>query len=75
MSYKVTLSNRKTVKRWGTACPDKTKILMYRHSVWIFLHELSHLISPPVRVGNKWDIHGQHFGSTLTKLYQIWLEG
>jgi hypothetical protein len=71
-SIKVVVSNRKTVRRWGTANILENKIILYRHSVWVFLHELAHLIEKPVRVNGRWDAHGQKFGNALTELVKIW---
>ena len=68
----VVLSNRKTSRRWGTANIAKNKVLLYRHSVWIFLHELAHLISPPKMVNGRRDIHGTHFGKALGDLFNLY---
>ena len=68
----VVLSNRKTVRGWGTANITKNKILLYRHSVWVFLHELSHLISPPKMVNGRRDVHGSHFGKALDDLFNLY---
>jgi len=68
----IQLSNRKTSRRWGTAFPFKRKIILYRHSVLVFLHEVAHFVSPPEKVGGKRDIHGSKFGLALTDLYREW---
>ena len=68
----VIISKRETSKRWGTANIDKNKILLYRHSVWVFLHELAHLISPPKSVNGRRDIHGYDFGKSLDELFNLY---
>ena len=68
----IQLSNRQTTRRWGTAFPKQNKIILYRHSVLVFLHEVAHFVSPPERIGGKWDIHGSKFGQALTGLYREW---
>ena len=39
----VNFSNRKTKQRWGTAFYKQDRIILYRHSVMIFLHEVAHI--------------------------------
>jgi len=69
----IQLSNRPTTRRWGTAFPRQNKIILYRHSVFVFLHELAHFVAPPDKVfcGPR-DIHGVKFGQALTNLYKEW---
>ena len=55
---------------WGltyTLCRPTTLIL-YRHSVWILLHELAHACSP------KGEFHGEIFAKHLRKLHSHWKE-
>jgi len=40
---RVTLSNRRPKWRWGTAWPSERRMILYRHSVMVFLHELAHI--------------------------------
>jgi predicted metal-dependent hydrolase len=63
----VILSNRKTVARWGTCWTQTGRIILYRHSVWIFLHELAHIAS-------KSPGHGSDFGDALDTLYLEWMD-
>ncbi len=69
---KVNVSNRNTSNTWGSACPYRKYINLYRHSVWVFLHELAHIISPPKKVNGRRDIHGQDFGNALRNLVNQW---
>ena len=61
----VQLSNRKTKNRWGTAILSRKEILLYRHSVAVFLHELAHVLCDERG-------HGRIFGRKLDELYEIW---
>jgi predicted metal-dependent hydrolase len=62
----VTFSKRKTKRRWGTAWKKTNRITLYRHSVWMFLHELAH-IKAPVKSG-----HGREFAQALDDLFAAW---
>ncbi|MCK9506041.1 MAG: M48 family metallopeptidase [Porticoccaceae bacterium] len=62
----VTLSNRKTRRRWGTAWPTQRRVTMYRHSVWVFLHEMAHMLVP------KGTGHGPAFARRLDELIDMW---
>lgn len=64
---KVEFSNRTTKYRWGTTWQKRKRIVLYRHSVWVFLHELAHLVAPQ-------DNHGPDFGVALRGLYLQWLK-
>jgi len=68
------LSERKTKKTWGSANIQKKKVNIYRHSVWVLLHELAHIISPPYKKKGKWVKHGPEFGQTLVDLYYLWID-
>lgn len=63
----VEFSSRKTRRRLGTAYHKDCRIILYRHSVWIFLHELAHLM--PNGRG-----HGISFAKNLDQLYHLWLQ-
>lgn len=70
----VTLSARRTSRTWGTAwisrCQGQVvlggRMTLYRHSRWVFLHELAHLMGNPG--------HGVPFGRELTRLCKEWEE-
>ncbi len=65
----VQLSNRKTSHRWGTAWQYKRKVILYRHTVWTFLHEVGHILTD-----NKAKCHGYKFGESLKMCYELWME-
>lgn len=65
---KVKLSNRRTMRRWGTAWPAEERFTLYRHSVWVFIHELSHIAAGP---GNG---HNRVFGSSCTRMIMKWFK-
>jgi predicted metal-dependent hydrolase len=74
VDIKVILSKRKTKKVWGsTRIYLKgfkvnyriAKINLYRHSVWVFLHELAHSFKP-------FDEHNKEFADTLHRLLWLW---
>jgi hypothetical protein len=73
-NFKVMLSNRQTVRRWGTAYYHKEKILLYRHSVWIFIHELAHIIvrDNEIRTLSHYRAHGNKFGEILEEIALLW---
>lgn len=58
----IKLSRRRTSRTWGSAWPLQNRVNIYRHSVWVVLHEMAHIISPP-RNGAK--PHGIKFCRTL----------
>ena len=71
----IVFSNRRTKRRWGS-CKwwfnnRPPKLLIYRHSVWVFLHEFAHAITH-LTYGLRASTHGPEFGSTLTMLYDRW---
>ena len=63
----VEFSNRKTEYRWGTCWQKSKRIVLYRHSVWVFLHELAHLVAPD-------DNHMGDYPTALRGLYLQWLK-
>lgn len=63
---RITFSNRKPRKRWGTAWPKEQRATIYRHSVAVFLHELAHLTSPGVPG------HNPPFARELDRLFKLW---
>jgi hypothetical protein len=67
MAVTVELSSRQTRKRWGSAWPKKKRIVLYRQSVWTFLHELAHVLTPG-------DHHSGMFPAALHGLYLKWKE-
>ena len=65
---RVELSSRNTKQRWGTAIASEGRIILYRHSVWTFLHEIAHIIA-----GHKCG-HSGDFPVALRGLYLAWKE-
>lgn len=63
--FQLEFSARNTVRRWGTCWPDESKIILYRHSAWVLLHELAHF----AHLG-----HGPEFGKELDRLVEVWEE-
>ena len=67
ISLTLEFSQRDTKSRWGTAWPKKRKVVLYRHSVWTFLHEVAHVVAG----------HHGHVGVfpvALRGLYLAWRE-
>lgn len=61
----IEFSERRTRSAWGTAWRHNKRIILYRWTVGIFLHELAHLTATE---GG----HGPQFGAALNKLYILW---
>jgi hypothetical protein len=55
-------------KYWGLSYGWCRTIVLYRPSVWIFLHELAHICAPR----KAW--HDERFAKQLKKLYEYWKE-
>jgi hypothetical protein len=55
---------------WGIAYTSSRPptLVLYRHSVWIFLHELAHACAPEKI------FHGEVFAKYLRKLHSYWKE-
>jgi hypothetical protein len=75
----VEISDRRTSKRWGTAWTYKRKVIIYRHTVWVFLHELAHILDVKQSFATGLAVasckpHGHDFGSHLSCMYEIWME-
>jgi hypothetical protein len=75
----VDLSERRTTRRWGTAYILERRVKIFRHTVWILLHELAHILDTKISFATGSIItpakpHGPDFGRHLTCLYQIWME-
>lgn len=64
---KVEFSQRATMNAWGTCWSEEMRIILYRHSVWTFLHELAHVLTPK-------DRHAGMFPIALKGLYLKWKE-
>jgi hypothetical protein len=77
-NIKVELSNRHTSKRWGCAWTMSRRIKLYRHTVWVFLHELAHILDVKKNFTgytvSARKPHGLDFGNHLSCLYEIWKE-
>lgn len=57
---------RKKKFLWGLAWPWCRTITLYRHSVWVFLHELAHIYAPVN------EAHGKKFAIHLERVYNYW---
>lgn len=62
----VEFSSRDTKRRWGTAFARSKRVILYRHTVWTFLHEVAHTIADVA------EHHGPQFGQILDALYLKW---
>ncbi len=70
---KITLSMRITKSRWGTAwCDKKERIILYRHSVGVYLHEFAHVLNNRMGLFNKAKPHGLEFAKFLEWLIDEW---
>ncbi len=67
----VELSERNTKNTWGTAFYSQDRIILYRHSVGIFLHELAHLELHRL-IGQCVAAHGVVFAKMLEQLIRVW---
>jgi hypothetical protein len=74
----VELSNRRTSRQWGTAWYWDRRTVIYRHTAWVVLHEIAHIINVSTdftgNVTRTVKAHGPAFGRHLTCLYQLWME-
>ena len=75
---RVELSPRRTSSRWGTAWSPERRCILYRHTVWVFLHEVAHVLDIKKdftgnRIRNN-KPHGREFGLHLKCLYELWME-
>lgn len=75
---KVELSPRRTSKRWGSAWTLERRVALYRHTVWVFLHEIAHILDvhieqPSGRIVSSNKPHGRDFGYHLKKMYELWM--
>lgn len=70
---KVVLSKRKTVRQWGKTQFLGAKITINRQSVWVFLHELAHMITydAGLKKTTVYKPHGKVFGEKLTEITQM----
>lgn len=74
----VELSTRRTSSRWGTAWTRERRCILYRHTVWVYIHELAHVLDikrdfTGSRIRNN-KPHGRDFGLHLKCLYELWME-
>jgi len=67
----VELSERDTKNTWGTAFYHQDRIILYRHSVGTFLHELAHL-ELHRKIGQCVPAHGLVFAKMLERLIRVW---
>ena len=67
----VELSNRKCSRRLGTAWPRQRRVKIYRHSVWVVLHELAHIYAN-TQVDKRLKPHGQEFADEFMRLINFW---
>lgn len=77
-SIRVELSRRRTSRRWGSAWPLDRRVVIYRHTVWVFLHELAHILDVKKSFTGQTVYanrpHGRDFGMCLKTLYDLWME-
>lgn len=75
-NVKVTFSNAKVKEDkliiWGYYFGFCKTIVLYRHSVWVFLHELAHHLSRRSQSWQKIPPHGKIFNDKLKFLYDEW---
>jgi hypothetical protein len=64
----LTFSKRRTKRRWGTTWPTEGRIILYRHAVWIFLHELAH-----ITVNDPHAHHNKAFARELETVHDAWI--
>jgi hypothetical protein len=58
----------KRILKWGESIEYSNEIVLYRHSVWILLHELAHVVAP-------WNAkHDRRFAKKLQLLNRWWGE-
>ena len=74
----VNLSNRRTSKQWGVARTNQRRVVIYRHTIWVFLHEIAHILDVKKdftgrRIRNN-KPHGREFGIQLKMLYDLWMK-
>jgi len=62
---RVVVPNRMTKQRWGVARISRNEVVLYRCSVWVFLHEVAHMLTPGCG-------HGPKFGEKLDALQMVW---
>ena len=67
-NIKVSFSLRVTYRRWGTAFYRQRRIILYRHDIATFLHELAHIVE-----FLKWGSsgHGERFAGELDYLFGL----
>lgn len=76
----ITLSDRRTTRRWGSAFYMDRRVILYRHTVWVFLHEVAHVMDVHTSVFNSAQRvrtvkpHGPNFGFHLSRLYEVWMK-
>jgi len=60
---------------WGVAYYSKKKVILYRHSIWIFLHEIAHIYDYHINSMEsqyRRRPHGRMFGEILNRIYKLW---
>jgi hypothetical protein len=75
----IELSERRCSRRYGTAWYIERRVALYRHTVWVFLHEIAHILDVNKSFATGIQIrpakpHGPIFGRHLTCLYNLWME-
>lgn len=70
-SITLQFSNRNTRRRWGTAFYASGRVILYRHSTWMFLHEVAHILDWR---RNKQTGHGPSYARMLDDLHTKWTE-
>ena len=67
----IEFSMRETRRQWGTAFYKQSRIILYRHSVGTFLHELAH-IELFRKIDDCVPAHGLVFAKVLEHLIRKW---
>lgn len=71
-------SFRKTKRAWGVAWGVEERVILYRHSVGVYIHELAHIVVERDRKNGKYEgwgrikPHGYEFTETLQELMDDW---
>lgn len=65
---KISFSKETPKKLWGISYNWCRTLILYRHSVWVLLHEMAHVCAPNL------SLHDERFAKQLQKLYGYWKE-
>ncbi len=65
----VILSDRKTIHRWGTAKQKERKVILYRHSIKVLIHELAHIVAYDRCTKRGWG-HSSFFSRVMDEMIE-----